>query len=294
MKILGWFILVVIFSLSIHITYAQVNINGSSTHPLPEFVRRNEEARQRQAEQIQRNSPNQGEFGRNSENIKRPIFIEEPRLSAEDFAKIQPDREDFSKYSQILALKNTGLVKILLDPKCSNLIIDLKDEKCSQAFPLKGSGSFYSFRTNSHADSPSADIHYIDGKFEVGFKDELLGILVELGDVPIESLDLINNDVWVLNDFKISNKLSAVEKQKAEIKQGISKFNRTFTSKISVKPDTTYLVRTIAYRYSEQAINDKRIDALLAFRVVKKEANAVTILWRGLNWKDSPKLKMDK
>lgn len=233
-----------------------------------------------------------------SENriTKKRILIKEPSLSAKDRAKIQPDREDSVKYSEFLKQKNTQLVKILLDPKCSNhLVLDIKDKKCVSAFPLKGNGSFYSFRNGSYFDSPFADIHYVDDTFEVGFKDELLGILVELGDIPIESLSLKSGDVWALNDFKIANKSSTLKKQKAELKKGIAGFNqRIYTDRVLAKTDFTYLVRTIAFQYPEQAENDKRIDAILAFRVIKKDEESVTILWHGFDWRSAPKLKRNQ
>jgi hypothetical protein len=268
MKISGWILTTLFFSFGLSISFAQEDW-GSDLRRLADMSE--------------------------SENriSKRRIVIQEPAISAKDRAKILPDREDFIKYSAFLKLKNTQLVKILLDPKCNNhLVVNIKDEQCTAAFPLKGNGSYYSFRTGSHFDSPFADIHYIDGNFEVGFKDELLGILVELGDVPIETLSLKSTDVWVLSDFKAANKSAMLEKQKAELKKGIVKLNqRVYTDKVSAKSDTTYLIRTIAYQYKEQAVNDKRIDAVLAFRVVKKDEGSVTILWHGLDWKYAPKLK---
>ena len=229
-------------------------------------------------------------------DYKRPIFIkeifEENSLPPQERAKINPLKEDYDRFSAFLSGKDTGLVKIILDPKCgSALVVDVNDARCSEVFPLKGNGAYYSFRLGSHAKSSASDIYYADGKFEVGFEKELLGILVELGDIPIESVDLKNADVKLLKDFKIFNKAELVEQQKIELKNGIQVSQKLYLDKVLVKPDTTYLIRTIAFRYEEQAVNDKRIDALLTFRVVRKTHNSVTILWKGLNRKDSQKLK---
>lgn len=227
--------------------------------------------------------------GTNS-NSKRPSFIrelfEEKSLAPEERAKITPAQEDYSKFADFLSKKDTGLVKILLEPKCGNsMVVDINDPKCSDVFPLKGNGAYYSFRLGSHAKSAASDIYYADGKFEVGFEKELLGILVDLGDKQIELLEKKDSTVDALKDFKVPKDYAGLSALKLELKKGIVQNGVKYYDNLTVKMNTTYLIRTVAYQYAEQAFNDKRIDTVLAFRVVKIENDSITILWKRLNWK---------
>ncbi len=87
--------------------------------------------------------------------------------------------------------------------------------------------------------------------------------------------------------------------------KGYEKDKFTYASILDVTPDTTYVMRSIAYRgVSARNVNgivfneldfDKRKDVVIAFRVVQvNEGKDVTIIWKELDDNKAPKLEAPK
>ncbi len=226
-----------------------------------------------------------------SRRFPRKRIIREQPLAPNQIAKITPAREDFEKYSEFLDSEKTGLVKILSDPGCNVLKLQINDPKCSNALPIKGSGSYYSFRTFKHSGEDWADIHYINNKIKVGFSDQSLGYISDLGDTSIESLSLKSPQVKFIRSLPRPKTYKVLEITKNLAKTGIVKDNFTYSDQVNVELGNTYILRSIGYRWEDQAFNDKRVEAVVAFKVVNVGSEGeITILWRRLKEKKSPKL----
>lgn len=212
-------------------------------------------------------------------------------LSPEDQARLTPAEGDFEKYKEFLKNSDAGLAKILPDPNCSSeFVIDLNDSKCGAALSIPGRGAFFSFRVKRNFPLPYADIHFDDGAFKVGGKSEL-GIISKLGDIKIENIELTTPGITPIHKFKPAKTEAEIRKQEEQVNKGFSAEGFTYSSKAAVELNQTYVVRTIAFRHYEQYFNDRRIDILIVFRVVKRDADgALTILWRRLSKNSSPQV----
>jgi hypothetical protein len=130
----------------------------------------------------------------------------------------------------------------------------------------------------------------------------LHGLLLEIGDVPLENVSLQTKEAESLSKFQAASTVQTAQEIDAKLNQeGIKHQELVYQRLVSARENTTYLLRSIAYRgtinktvqgyiYNELDY-DKRKDILIAFRIVQTDADgSVTILWKQLAVKDSPKI----
>jgi len=218
---------------------------------------------------------------RQAENVRRLRLLKinqrYGKLSSEQRQMLKPAPEDFLANSAFLKQPGTGLVKLFPDPQCNEIIVDVKDEKCVNAFPIPGHGSFYSFRKKSYTDAYWWDIHFIDNSFAVDFRNNSL-LLADLGDVPLEAVN--SAAVRELKDVPLI-KISVGNQSKEE----------KFPDKIPARENTTYAVRSVTYkgirspealvRYNEVSLFYD--DATTVFRIIRQNPDgSIIILWKRL------------
>lgn len=212
-------------------------------------------------------------------------------LLPEELAKITPSKEDFETHKDFLKKSNRGLAKIFPDPKCSSeFVIDLANPQCAEALSMPGRGAYFSFRVERNFPFPYADIHFDDRNFKAGGKSEL-GIIADLGEVDIENLDLFSREIAFARAFKPAKTEAEIRAQEVQVNQGFAEKGFIYSSKAAAKVNHTYVVRTVAFRHNEQFFNDKRVDILVVFRVLKQDSDgAVTFIWRRLEKDGSPRI----
>lgn len=214
---------------------------------------------------------------------------------------IAPDAGLVKQYDAFLRQENTGLFKFVADSGCAeNPKIVAATENCLK-FTMPGAGNSYSFRTNNYRLRRLADLTF-SGKYL--YISGLLthGILVDVGDVPLENITLQTAGTKFLNEFQPTADLEqAIDLDKQLIK-GIEKDGFFYSRAVLAVENRTYLLRSIAYdgkipravfgvAYNELDF-DKRKDVTVAFRIVGRDQDgAVTILWKELSRKDAPRLK---
>lgn len=227
---------------------------------------------------------------KNGETAHLPLYaaVGVP-LSPEELAKITPANEDVLLFQDFLKKKNTGLAKIFPDPKCgSEFLVDLENLQCAAALSIPGRGAYFSFRVKKNYPFAYSDIHFEDGNFKVGGRSEL-GIISNVGNRNIDSIEPSSPEIAFFQRFKPEKTEAKIRVQELQVKRGFSENGFTYSDKAEVKVNDTYVVRTVAFRFYEQNFNDKRVDIIVVFRVVKQDADgALTILWRRLNKKESP------
>ncbi len=229
----------------------------------------------------------------NIRNIYRNPTQKESELLA-------PGKEDLEIYSQILRRSDTGLLKLIGDKGCAGntKVFDVSEDCLKYSMP--GAGSSYSFRAENYRIDSLADLTYINNSFQsLGIMSH--GILVDVGDVPLEEISLQTKGLKYLNDFQTSTDFEEVIKNDRQFLEGIKKDGFVYSRALFAKENTTYVLRSIAYRgtsyrtfqgyvYDEIAF-DSRKDMTVAFRVVRRDAESVTIIWKVLDSKKSPKIK---
>lgn len=252
------------------------------------------------------------------ENIKRSATpqirnSQLPALTKEDIDKItamrSPNSEDVVKHQEFLKQKETGIFKLFPDLGCEVGRIVKADGDCANAVLFSWS---YSFLKKDYVDG---EIVLKEGNL---VSDSFLSqnIIAALGDVTLENVDLQIPQAKFLLDFKPETKNKLAKKQFDQIAQKINENGFTYGKVAKVDENATFLIRIIAYKLSDDThlriaskkyeswnelrfayINqdEKRRDKIIAFRIIRKDSDgSITILWKELADKKSPKLEFEK
>lgn len=288
------FLLLILLVLnSFSLTFGQIAPQTQRVGPITQASQQNQETWKRQQESLINDSESKlrslNENGDNSE-IKTGFYLTEPRLSKEQKLLITPTKDEISQHSVFLKQPKTGIFRIIQTPDCGNkLVVDVRDEQCLSRNNLDL--SYYSFRKRLYANLAWADLRYTDKTFLVGFERRTIGLIQEIGDIPIESLSRDNKEIKELSEIKMPKEEALINKKKEEIRNGVKIGEAKFFDTAEVKINKTYLLRSYSYRTSADALNDRRIDVIIAFKVIRIDAdNNLTIIWKELSKEDSYKI----
>jgi hypothetical protein len=216
---------------------------------------------------------------------------------------LQIDPEDSAKYAAFLKNSHTGLIKLSPDFDCLEKNLVRVDGPCATFVPL---GAFYSFRQSEYSYKGRADLGINNDKlFSPTFFANRMIVL--LGDIPIETVTLGTNGVKFLSDYQpaLDNKQILAKSQ--QLTEGIKNGDYKYADTADMRENTTYALRVIAYRgeisirseYSGRSYNilsgSKRVDTIVAFRLLEQgKDGTMTMLWKELQRKDSPKIVLSK
>ena len=165
---------------------------------------------------------------------------------------------------------------------------------------IPGAGTAYSFRVKSHRLLHLSDLIL---EKDIIKTDSVLqqGILVKLGSIKLQEVSLQTDGMKFLLDFKPALNKEELQKNDELLGKGIKAEGFTYAYGLFVEDKATYALRSIAYRgkvprsisgvkYNEMDY-DKRKDLVVAFTVIEKDPNGnVTVIWKVIQVKDSPKL----
>jgi hypothetical protein len=218
------------------------------------------------------------------------------------------DPQDLAKYSEFLKTKGSGIFRIFPDLGCVTRTLIKIDGECENFVP---DSSDFSFRSGLFVESHYHDIGFTpEGFYSNGFFS--IGMLTDLGDIQIGSLTIESPELKFLKNIQTSTSAADTRDLAKQVDRGIDTGQSRLAMRIKVELDRTYAIRSIAYRFggsvappSEKSTmldlrflslaNDERKDVVVIFRVVRQEpAGGLTILWRELQRKDSPKIKFAK
>ena len=217
---------------------------------------------------------------------------------------IKPHEDDLRKYTRFLKGKNTGIINLVLDAGCnSNSKVLVVSDKCRK-YTMPGGGASFSFRKKTYRVSHLSDITYTkSGLIAKGTLVEAL--FMSLGDVPIDKVSMETKGIDALASIKPSKSIEELNKFAVNLKKGVVRKGFAYARGVLPKQNRTFIMRSIAYQgkwlraaagitYNEFEF-DKRRDVIIAFRIVRKnEDNSITILWKQLQSKRSPKLEFGK
>jgi len=218
-----------------------------------------------------------------------------------ELTAIAPEGRVLNRYSDLLKEQNTGIFKLVADHKCeeNTKVISASDDCLKYTMP--GAGSNYSFRTSTYRIRDLADLNYSDNMLRISGL-MIQGMMVNLGDVPIESLSRESSGLGYLVSFQPVTEFEKAREIDAEIVAGITRDGFLYKRSLSSEENKTYVMRAVAYRgklirsirgiqYNEFDF-DKRRDIVVAFRVGFRDPDGgLTIVWKMLSSSDAPKLK---
>jgi hypothetical protein len=124
------------------------------------------------------------------------------------------------------------------------------------------------------------------GLFSTGVMDQSLGLLVQLGDLPLEDVSTSTPGVGELTQLvPPANEAAKVELYR-KLFTGYRVNGFGYASGMVARVNTTYVLRSIL---------NKRVDHLIAFRVVRlSEEEGVTIVWKRLEEYPKPRWKVSR
>jgi hypothetical protein len=222
----------------------------------------------------------------------------------EELKTLSPNIEEVNKYADFLRQPNTGLIKLAADLGCAeNTKIVVATADCLR-YTMPGAGTSFSFRTKNYRLRRLADLTFTNDSFQA--TGVLLhGIFVKIGDVPLEKVDLQTKGLSYLVNFQPETDYEKAGVIDRQLSEGVFSDGFQYRRGFYAVENTTYVLRSIAYdgkyfravegvAYNEFAF-DKRRDVTVAFRIVRKDSDgSVTILWKEILRKNSPKIKYQK
>ncbi|HEY7182885.1 MAG TPA: hypothetical protein VIC84_15755 [Blastocatellia bacterium] len=193
-------------------------------------------------------------------------LYEEIREKEREFIAVDPD--DTAKYAEFLKQTDTGIFR--LAPR----------EKYDGKLSIRGGGAYYSFTRLTHEYDYGSDIELSQGNFSVGFAGLDFGFLVIIDDTPLDSVTLEHPGLKFLLSFVPASVEPEIREQQRSSSYGIEANGFTYRRSAAALVNTTYALRSIDYSGA---------DILVAFRVVRRDADGSMILtWKKLKSFQSP------
>ncbi len=269
--------------------------------------------------QVEQQMQRQNDISRRSNELRNvekfPVSTEEDRKifreqieplyrkpTDKEMEILAPSAEDLGRYPAFIDRKNQGIVKLVADIGCdANLDVLSASKECVN-YTMPGAGSSYSFRENMHRLKRLSDINFKKNTIQA-LGSLTHGIIVNVGDVSLEDVNLEAEGAQYLVKLKPAKDIGKAADLATRLKAGIKEGDFTYASIIEAKPDTTFLLRSIAYRgeavkvtgniaYNEFEF-DKRRDMVVAFRIINMQpGKSITFLWKELDDNKSPIIKI--
>lgn len=245
-----------------------------------------------------------GEINRNT-GLQRTITLNNigniyRKPSKEESKLLAPGEEDLKKYASFLRQSNTGLIKLIADRGCAEHtnVVNVSEECLKYSMP--GAGASFSFRTANYSIRRLSDLTYTDNSFQaLGILTH--AILVNIGDLPLEQVSLQAKGLKFLTDFQTVTDFDKAREVDRRIFEGIETDDYFYSRSAKTIENATYILRSIAYRGSyyrafqgvvyDELDFDERKDVIIAFRVIRLDADSATILWKELSSQKSPIIK---
>lgn len=222
---------------------------------------------------------------------RRYVWVSEYRFSAEEKRLLEPLSVDIQRSASVLRLPDTGIVRLYPWMR-RRRVISIADLSDGRRPDFSSHACTYSFSKNKHGNGLNgfvdprlgwAELKLGDGRFFTGFTGESLGVLVALGDVPLENITPETDGVSGLSkiippaDYLEASSLSRRNRAGFEL----DRFS--YGSSLPVLANSTYALRTTS---------NGRADLLVGFRIVRIDADgSVTLVWRRLKNYPKPEWK---
>ena len=187
------------------------------------------------------------------DEILKTIEAKRAELATLEKQFLSPSEQDQANHAEFLNQPDTGLIRLL--PREKYDTATFKDNK--KAITIPGGGAYYSFARLTHEYGYGSDIELAKGMLITGFTGGHSGSLIDLGDIPLETVSL---------ETPAARELANVATKKSS------------QSRVPLKLNSTYLLRSVDSAPS---------DVLVAFKVVRIDSDeSAIILWKLL--KKSP------
>ncbi len=246
-----------------------------------------------------------GEYNRRVSNSVRSAALQTinnlyRKPTKEESKLLAAEKDDLKRYAPFLRQSDTGLTKLMIDRGCAEYTSVLNVSEVCRKYTMPGAGSSFSFRTENYRVRRLSDLTFReDGFYSLGILSH--SILFNLGDIPLEQITMQTNGMKFLTDFETVTEFEKAREIDKQINDGIESGGFFYSRKAEAAENTTYVLRVVAYRGSyfravqgfvyDELDFDERRDVTVAFRIIRRDDESVTILWKILANQKSPAMK---
>lgn len=222
-----------------------------------------------------------------------PLFKTENELPGQQKKLLAVAPEERQKHEAFLRQPDTGLFKLLTIDETR---LAINDVKAQNSVPqLIGLGAFFSFTKQTHNADEWAQIRLKNGVFLPAYLEMKrntlassggmaqsfvytsgysLALFTMLGNMALDDLALPHPALQFLVAWQPPTQYQDFISQAKQLQTGVNLGQQRFQSSIPARPETTYAMR---------AINYKKADVIVAFRIVQQDADgSLHILWKQL------------
>jgi hypothetical protein len=219
-----------------------------------------------------------GIFAQSSAREELLKEIEARQLELQKLEKqlLLPAAEDLVVNAEFLTQPDTGVVRLL--PR------EIYDSPVhpEKRLTVRGGGSYYSFTRLTHEYGNGTQIGLEQGQFLTSFAGADYGMLTDVGDVPLEAVNLEHAAVRFLATHERAVNESQARSEYLRFGTGVSNDGASYKTRQPVTVNNSYVFRGIHYSDS---------DVLVAFRVTRKDSDgSVIIIWKLLKKYPKPEL----
>ncbi|HEX2271477.1 MAG TPA: hypothetical protein VHH35_18175 [Pyrinomonadaceae bacterium] len=190
------------------------------------------------------------------EDLLKELDAKRAELTALEQKVIEVSDADREASAALLGGSDTGIIRLLPREKYLNKLMTV------------GAGGFYSFARSTHEYGQGADISLESGMLSVGFAGYHYGLLLNLGDIPLDQV-AAHRAARALLDYTPPTKETDIRQQQQQVWQGIELAGFNFKSRLSARVSNTYLLRSIS---------PERSDIAVAFRIAREDTDGSFIL----------------
>ena len=222
---------------------------------------------------------------------RRNVWVFEYHFTAEEKRLLQPSPDDQQRYAGFLRLPDTGLIR-LYPWKRRPGVISVQELREKRSPEFSSHACLYSFTKGRHGNALNGfvdprlgwgELKLVDGKFFTGFTGESLGVLVSLGDTPLDTVTPETDGVRGLTNIVPPADYLEASALSRRNRAGFQLDKFKYGSSLPIGANTTYVLRSTSNR---------RADVLVSFRVIRLSADgSATILWRKLKSYPKPAWK---
>ena len=176
---------------------------------------------------------------------------------------LEPANADREANAAFLAQPNTGIIRLLPREKYDS------NDSYERALTMRGGGAFYSFALSTHEYGQGSDIMLEQGDFSGGFGGADYGMLLNLGDVPLDQVNSEHDAVRALLEYMPTSSEPDARMAQRALWEGMDLSGVIFKKRMPAKVSHTYLLRSV---------NFGGYDIAVALRVIRKDTDGSLIL----------------
>jgi hypothetical protein len=182
------------------------------------------------------------------------------QLKAKEKEFLEPAAQDKTAHAAFLSQADTGVIRLLPREAYQNKLL------------INGGGAYYSFPRLTHEYGHGSDISLEQGYLSVGFAGYDFGFLLNLGNVPIEAVNLEYKGVEFLANYTPPSIEPEIREQQRASSRGVQANGFAYQNRIVARKGNTYILRSINYRDS---------DVLVALRITRQDTDgSLILLWK--------------